>query len=735
MKGLFSCSTDAGAVEAFCDGIVVSGPGGSVCVNSETVERSSSVADEIIEGWSEPCVTRHTVTLHGRYWFKVISFVVADALRRDVSMALTIPLSDVQRVELVPGSLIGTFAVVHSCDTLTASDIDRLLEGYHFPLTWEHYPSTPETTVGCVFEVEELSGTRRSLRTLESAVKGLLAPTDTELCVTDSCALKPHSPLPVAEEASRSALSSCGRTYSAPMMAHAERESVTGEPAACIAVSLSKKHSTMSGSPSSIEQGHPNNLVSEPSMELSRNATSAPVTTAVMPPEVTGTVSTKHRVGFVGKGWTSILKTQKDEFVAAVIKGTSEKLGFALDSVDKVHCNEDTGDTIVTFHVTHPNALPSKHIDVVLGSAPYADVWKLYYENAPPEAQEKTDAGVTTFHRVGFVGGKWRDLISRDFARFNDAFVADSATALSVTPQAVKIADYAVADDILVDFYVTHPVADSEELIDSKLEQFDYQRVWDLYGTINQVDKQQRVVPCVMKRSPTSRLKSPPSPPLVRMPLTSSIFPIDGFCPSCRRRFSPQQEFPQSGDSGSWYPQPVHSHASSVRDTVRATLTEGSSLSLGRPSPLPQIARRISPHESWEWPALQPPSVQQTRGTSLTRSAQTVPRAPWYPSGNNLIPHPPRTRSPSKTKRRHQRRINLRELESEVSRRQRQRKHQERQEQLDREMRRSLNCSRSSLSAGATTNFTRSFLPTIPARYTKVRPSLQHRHGPGFLME
>ncbi|KAG5494507.1 hypothetical protein GH5_02530 [Leishmania sp. Ghana 2012 LV757] len=734
-KDLVSCSTDAGVVEAFSFHNGSSGPGGSVCAYTETLKRSSPMAEGIIEVSAEPRVSRHTVTLHGRHWFKLISFVVADALRRDVAIALCIPLSDVQQVEMMSGSLIATFAVVHSCDKLTASDVDRLLEGYHFPLTWEHYPTTPETTVGCVFEAEELSGTRRGSRTSESAVKELLAPNDTELCVTDSCELKPHPPLPVAEEASRSALSSCGRTYSAPMMAQAERESVSGARAACIAVSLSKKHSTVSGSPSSVEQEHANNGVSEPSIELSRNAAPAPATTAVMPPEVTGTVSTKHRVGFVGKGWTSILKTQKDEFVAAVIKGTGEKLGFALDSVDKVHCNEDTGDTIVTFHVTHPSALPSKHIDVVLRSAPYADVWKLYYESAPPETQEKTDAGVTTFHRVGFVGGTWKDVISRDFARFSDAFVADSATALSVTPQAVKIADYAVADDIVVDFYVSHPVADSEELIDSKLEQFDYQRVWDLYGTINQVDEQQRVVPCVMKRSPTSRLKSPPSPPLVRMPLTSSIFPIDGFCPSCRRRFSPQQEFPQSGDSGSCYPQPVHSHASSVRDTVRATLTAGSSLALGRPSPLPQIARRISPHESWEWPALQPPSVQRTRGTSLTRSAQTVPRAPWYPSGNNLTPHPPRTRSPSKTKRRHQRRINLRELESEVSRRQRQRKHQERQEQLDREMRRSLNCSRSSLSAGATTNFPRSFLPTIPARYTKVRPSLQHRNGPGFLME
>ncbi|KAG5469949.1 hypothetical protein CUR178_02091 [Leishmania enriettii] len=731
---LLSCSADAGVVVSLGVDNISSVPGGGVCACAETVRRLSG-AEVVVEASPQARVTRHTVMLDGRHWFKVISCVLADALRRDVATALSLPLSDVQEVEVMSGSLIGTFAVVHSCDTLTASDVDRLLKGYHFPLTWEHYPTTPETTVGCVFETEELSGTRCSSRALESAVEGLSLPTDAELCVTESCALKPHPPLPVAEEASRSALSSCGRTYSAPMMAQAERESASGTPAACIAVSLSKKHSTVSISPSSVVQEHPSHEVSEPLMELSRDAAPAPVTTAVMPPEVTETVSTKHRVGFVGKGWTCILKTQKDEFVAAVIKGTGEQLGFALDSVDKVLCDEDTGDTIVTFHVTHPSALPSKHIDVVLRSAPFADVWKLYYENAPAETQEKTDAEVTTFHRVGFVGGKWRDLISRDYARFNDAFVADSATALSVTPQAVKIADYAVADDIVVDFYVSHPVADSEELVDSKLEQFDYQRVWDLYGTVNQVDEQQRVVPCVMKRSPTSRLKSPPSPPLVRMPLTSSIFPIEGFCPSCRRRFSPQQEFPQSFDSGSWFSRPVHRHASSVCDTVGATLTEGSSLALRRPSPLPQIARRISPHEGCEWPALQPPSVQRMRGTSLTRSAQTVPRAPWYPSGNNLIPHPPRGRSPSKTKRRHQRRINLRELESEVSRRQRQRKHQERQEQLDREMRRSLNCSRSSLSAGATANFPQSFLPIIPARYTKVPPSLQHRHGPGFLMQ
>ncbi|KAG5469592.1 hypothetical protein LSCM1_02823 [Leishmania martiniquensis] len=711
--------------------------------DSSVVTNVPDEAVSMLREWSveerstEALVTHHSVKLRGRYWFMVCSSpLVAESFEMDVANALGVSRKDVQHLVLVPGSLVGAFDVVHTHDALTASAVDDVLRVYPFPLTWRHYPVTQETTVVCLAEGERDSVTDENSRNFDCASNKESAPANAELLLSDSGERKPHPPLPVLEDASKSVVSSCGRTYSAPMTAQGARESLTAPLMAGAAFSLTEKEGIMSSSPTPAVLEDMNNAVNTPSMDLPRDATPTGVAETAQSPEPQKTLSTKHRVGFVGHRWTTILKMQRDDFVAAFRKGTGEKLGVEPDSVDKVQCNDDTGDTIVTFHVTHSSALPSKRIDLLLRSAPYSDVWKLYYENAPPESQEEVDDGVATFHRVGFVGSKWKDLISRDLARFNDAFVADTATALSVTPQAVKIADYAVADDIVVDFYVAHAVTGSEELIDAKLEQFDYQHVWELYGTTNEVDEQQRVVPCVMKRSPTSHRTSPSSPALLRMPLSSSLFPVDGFCPSCRRRFSPQQELPQLGNGGGWYPQPVHSHASSVGDTVRATLTEGNSVAFDRPSPLPPVAKKLTPRESWELQTWQPPNVQRARGTSLTRGAQTAPRAPWYPSGNTyLVPHPPRRRSPSKTKRRRQRRIDLRELESELSRKQRQRKHQERQEQLDREMRRSLNCSRSSLPPGTTANLPRSFLPPIPARYTKVRPGLQHMNGPGYLME
>lgn len=475
-------------------------------------------------------------------------------------------------------------------------------------------------------------------------------------------------------------------------------------------------------------------------MRLSRKTAPAPVAKAVRAPAAPETVSTKHRVGFVGNQWYTILKTQRDNFVAAFVKGTGEKLGYEPDSVTKVQCDENTGDTIVSFRVTHPSVLPRKQIDLVLRSAPYTDVWKLYYKNAPPEEQKTMHNGVKTFHRVGFVGSKWKEVKNRGIARFIEAFAADTATALNVTPQAVHIADYAVADDIVVDFYVTHPGTDSAEVIDGKLEQFDYQRVWDLYGIPSEVDEQQRVVPCVMKCSNASRRTSPSSTCRLRMPDTNSVSQVDSFCPRCQRRLSSKQEFLQPDESSGWHPQPMHSHTSSISDAVRTALMEDSYSAIRKPSstpPLPHLAHRYAPHQKLEGQASQQPSAYQTRGISLMRVAQMTSRVPWHTSVNSsLIPHPPRQRSLSNTTRYRQRRVNLRELESELSRKQRQHKHQERQKQLDREMRRSLNYSKLSLPTGSTTNVSGSFLPPIPPCYTKVRTGPQRmKRGMGSLLE
>ncbi|AYU82310.1 Flagellar Member 8 [Leishmania donovani] len=714
-------------------------PGSSGLLESPS---RSVVGMQVVDGKSlKPRVTQHKVKLQGRYWAKVISLpCVVEAFRQDVAHALDVRVADIQHVELVAGSLSGTFVVVHAFDLLTATEADDKLRAYHFPLTWEHYPKTPDTTTGHFFEAEALSTIRRTSRCINSASKSRLPPADMELSRPTPAALKPHPPLWAAQEVSQSTLSSGGRTCSATIRTPAVRESLPVGPAVHGAPPLIEKRTWASNLPSSKERHYAGDDGSESSMKFLQETALAPVAKAVRAPAVPETVSTKHRVGFVGNQWSTILKTQRDDFVAAFVKGTGEKLGYEPDSVTKVQCDESTGDTIVSFSVTHPSVLPRKQIDLVLRSAPYADVWKLYYKNTPPEEQETIHNDVTTFHRVGFVGSKWKEVRNRGMARFIEAFAAGTATALNVTPQAVRIADYAVADDIVVDFYVTHPGTDTEEVIDAKLEQFDYQRVWDLYGIPSEADEQQRVVPCVMKCSNASRRTSPSSTCRLRMPGTNSVSQADSVCPRCQRQFSSKQEFLQPDESSGWNPQPMHSHTSSISDAVRTALMEDSYSAIRKPSPtppLPHLAHRYAPHQRSEGQTSQQPSAHQTRGISFIRGAQMTPRVPWHTSVNNsLIPHPPRQRSLSNTTRYRQRRVNLRELESELSRKQRQHKHQERQQQLDREMRRSLNCSKLSMSTGPTINVSRSFLPPIPPCYTKVRTGPQHmKTGMGSLLE
>ncbi|KAL0495971.1 putative Opioid growth factor receptor repeat [Leishmania lindenbergi] len=700
---------------------------------------SLSVSVSVAEGSFFRGISRHRVKLEGRYWVKVISSpLLAEAFRLDVANSLDVASEDVQHLELVAGSLVGTFAVVHSCDLLTTAEADEKLRAYHFPLTWAQYPVTPDTAVGHFFEGEALTTIRRSSRPVNSASKRLVAPGDTELLLTASGRRTPQRLPVVSQEASRSVLSSCAQTHSAPMIASVELETLFVASTVHEALPLSEKQTSTSDLPFPVCLEK--NNVSEPSMTLRGCTGPAPLAKEVQGSDVPETVSTKHRVGFVGHWWTVILKTHKDDFVAAFVRDTDEKLSYAPDSVDKVQCNEDTGDTIVTFRVTHPSTLLSKNIDLLLRSAPYADVWALYYKYAPSGAQEETCIGVTTYHRVGFVGSKWKDVLGRDMARFKDAFAADTATALNITPQVVRIADYAVADDIVVAFYVTHSVTDSEQVVDAKLELFNYQRVWDLYGNLNEIDELQRVVPCVMKRSPASHHASSSLSGRPWVQHTSSVSATGGFCPNCRGSFSPQQEFLQLGESGGWQAQSVHSHCSSSGDAVHTTLMEDNYLAIRRSPrtpPFPQLARRFTSHASSEMKTSQSSSVHHRGGTSITHGAQMTPRPPWYPSTNSShIPHPPRQHSFSNTTRHLQRRVNLRELESELSHKQRKRKYQERQEQLDREMRRSLNCSRSSHSTGANTRVPRSFLPHIPVRYTRVRPNLQHtKNGLGHPLE
>ncbi|GET92064.1 hypothetical protein, conserved [Leishmania tarentolae] len=695
----------------------------------ESTRRSLSgvLVDEKAAG---PWVTQHKVTLDGRYWAMVIyPPVVAEAFRQDVANALDVRLVDVQHVELACGNLVGTFEVVHTLDLLSAFETDEKLRAYSFPLTWEHYPRMTDATKNQDFENDARSPLRRTSRCINSSSKCRLPVEDTESSRHTSTVSRGYPLTGDTQETSRSTLSSGGGPLCGNTDIPAMRENLSGVRAVDEAPHVTET-GTLSSKCPSLERHHTGDDENESLIELSPETAPVPIEKAMKIAVYPVRLSTKHRVGFVGNHWCEILKTQKNDFLAAFVKGTSERLGYEPDSVTKVQCNESTGETIVSFQVTHSSILSREEIDSKLRSAPYADVWKLYYKSVPPEEGKTTPNNVTTFHRLGFVGSKWREVWSSSRARFLEVFAADTATALNVAPQAVKVVDHAVADDIVVNFYVTHPETDSAEVIDAKLEQFDYQQVWDLYGSPNKVDEQQRVVPCVMKSCSASRRTSPPSPSRRRLPTTNSSSQMDSVCPRCQQSFSLKQEYLQRDESSGWHPQSMHSRTSSISDAVRTTVVENSYSAICKPSltpPLPPLAHPYGQHERSERQASRHLYAPQKRGTSLSRGAPTSLRAPGHPSANRgLIPHTPRKESLGNSTRYRQRRVNLRDLESELSRKQRQRKHQELDQQLDLELRRFLNCSKSSLSNDTTALVSGSFLPPIVTRYTKVCTPPQH---------
>ena len=612
-------------------------------------------------------------------------------------------------------------------------EADVKLRNYHYPETWKFYPSSLDPEKAHLFDSESaLPALRKEDSQLLSSKRELPAD-DRQLLVTASGRLLPRRPYS-AVEYGKSTLPICNRLRSAPAVVPAVQDSLPAAEEQTVVCEKTQAEGMASEAvPMEMEVVNQEDALCPPSVDVSAvqlNERYAVVEQSILP-EPAAIVHTRHRVGFVGERWPVILQNDKDAFCAAFIKGTCEKLGFGPDAVDRVRCDNNTGDTIVTFHIAHPTSISGKEIDLTLRNAPYEDIWKLYYGSVA-EAGAFHTGEITSFHRVGFVGNKWRDVIDRDMDRFRNAFAADTAAALNISPQAVSIADYAVAEDIVVDFYVTHPSTESDLKIDNKLEVYDYHRVWDLYGIPNEADEGQRDVPLVMKRSPASRRSSPASTQRLWSQEMISALDLDGSCPTCRRRWSPEHPPLVPYNSHSQV-RTTFSNASSNGDALRDSTKDDHLPAVRRTTP-PVYQRRFqssipATSSGWRTPYLRSGQAETVRPP---RGAETSPRAPRLlrytgrdsnSTSSSLVPHPPRQRRLSSATRHRQRRVNLRELEGELSKKERERTYRERQEQLEREIRRSMTLSRTSLSATTpNTSISRSFLPPIPTRYTKVRP-------------
>ncbi|KPA84427.1 hypothetical protein ABB37_02402 [Leptomonas pyrrhocoris] len=697
--------------------------GGEAAAGALLVSRSS------VESRLTPRVTYHEIVLPGHEWYKVINLPeLAGAFRVDCAMALDIPPKYIRDIALAAGSLMGSVHVVHSADEWSADETDVKLCNYHFPETWKLYPSFPDPKMVHFFDGGTASAALRNDDSQVCSAQRELPEDDRDLSTSASTHKLPCRPNSAVERSDRNELPIRNRRHSAPIDAPQVPESlpVRDEPVEArektptdVAASAA---STAALTPPEFEPL--DNVSTVPSVDVSavQSKVRYTVEDPSLLPDPAAMVNTRHRVGFVGERWPIILKDERDAFTAAFIKGTAAKLGFAPETVDKVQSSSETGDTIVTFHIKHPSSMPSKNIDVMLRTAPYEDVWKLYYGSV--NGGEELHAGETTsVHRVGFVGNKWREVIDCDNERFRNAFAVDTAAALNLSPQAVKIADYAVAEDIVVDFYVTHRDTESDAAIDDRLELYDYRRVWELYGIPNEADERSRDVPLVMKRSPASRH--------LRSHESSTVLDLAETCPTCRRRWSPGH-VPLVSHSSHLQVRFTPSYTSSNGDAVQDSLREGST-PLARHTTPPRYKRRLRNGSPATGAEGRTPHLRsgEAEGGSRQWGAQTSPRVPRYADGGHhnstntsLVPHPPRQRRLSSATRHRQRRVNLRELEGELSRKERERTYHERQDQLDREMRRSMTLSRTSLSTTSpNTSVSRSFLPSIPARYTKMRPN------------
>jgi len=92
-----------------------------------------------------------------------------------------------------------------------------------------------------------------------------------------------------------------------------------------------------------------------------------------------GNATTFHRVGFVGKRWSRLLRSGEERFRYAFKTETASALNISIKSVRIVeYIAQERGDIIVDFYTTHPVSTPEAEVDTELVRHPYYRVWELY---------------------------------------------------------------------------------------------------------------------------------------------------------------------------------------------------------------------------------------------------------------------------------------------------------------------------------------------------------------------
>eukprot|EP00796_Vickermania_ingenoplastis_P010640 gene10640-7388_t len=91
------------------------------------------------------------------------------------------------------------------------------------------------------------------------------------------------------------------------------------------------------------------------------------------------TLTTFHRLGFVGEHWPYVLQGEWDAFFTGFVSDTADILSVPLTAIRVTGCSLEHG-AVVDFYVTHSRKLTEAQIDTLLSPQQFRRVWTLYYQ-------------------------------------------------------------------------------------------------------------------------------------------------------------------------------------------------------------------------------------------------------------------------------------------------------------------------------------------------------------------
>jgi hypothetical protein len=103
-------------------------------------------------------------------------------------------------------------------------------------------------------------------------------------------------------------------------------------------------------------------------------------------------------------------------------------------------------------------------------------------ESGAAKARGLNGPMATSQHQVGFDGEDWPYALKTNQAAIQEAFAADSAEQLGCAPDQIQNIRVTIDSQMLVEFDVEHPEAQTEDEVDEHLKNCSYERVWELYG-------------------------------------------------------------------------------------------------------------------------------------------------------------------------------------------------------------------------------------------------------------